>query len=330
MKTVFVINPVSGKGKKSKRLVSELRQRAAEGEDLQIYFTKGSLDAKKFVRKYMMAWPKEQLRIYVCGGDGTVNEAVNGYMQAKEALERAGQIPEAALGVIPIGSGNDFIRNLTDQQTAMDLSAQLAAEPTACDAIEIRGRIDGKETVRYCDNMINIGFDCNTVDSTNQLRVYPFISGSFAYLMGILVTLIQKKGANLKITAKGEMLHRGPLLLSSQANGAFCGGGVNSNPTANVLDGLMNINIIKDIDRLTFLRLLPLYMQGTHMQFPHVDQIIRTAVCEEAEIEPLDGQMRICIDGEIVSAEKIHLKTIKGAFNFLVPRELFGATSEKP
>ena len=78
--------------------------------------------------------------------------------------------------------------------------------------------------------MFNIGFDCNVADMTAKMKKKPLISGSMAYLFSIFAILIKKKGANLKIELDDIVKYEGPLLLTSLANGCFCGGGIKSNP----------------------------------------------------------------------------------------------------
>ncbi len=85
--------------------------------------------------------------------------------------------------------------------------------------------------------MFNIGFDCNVADMTANMKKKPFISGSLAYLLSIFVMLIKKKGAKLLIELDGEKKYCGPLL-TSLANGSYCGGGIKSNPLVSIKDGI--------------------------------------------------------------------------------------------
>lgn len=315
MKTIFIINPKAGTGKNLDKRKDEITKMAAElGVEVGFYITKAVGDAEKFARlvceETKATNPDEELRLVACGGDGTVNEVLNGIMGYKNAV----------LGVVPIGTGNDFVRNFPENADFLDISAQLQGYTMKSDVIKYSGVIDGKEQTRYCINMFNIGFDCNVADLTQTLKTYPLLSGSVAYLAAIVGMLVKKKGANLKVELDGEVVKNGPLLLTAVANGGFCGGGVNSAPTAAINDGMMDVNVIYDITRTKFLKKFPHYSKGTHMELPDIDDFLLFRQCKEAVITPLDGSMRLCVDGEIVDAGEVKMEMMPLAVNVLVPK----------
>ena len=315
MKTIFIINPKAGTGKNLDKRKDEITKMAAElGVEIGFYITKAVGDAEKFARlvceETKAANPDEELRLVACGGDGTVNEVLNGIMGYENAV----------LGVVPIGTGNDFVRNFPENADFLDISAQLQGYMMKSDVIKYSGVIDGKEQTRYCINMFNIGFDCNVADLTQTLKTYPLLSGSVAYLAAIVGMLVKKKGANLKVELDGEVVENGPLLLTAVANGGFCGGGVNSAPTASINDGMMDVNVIYDITRTKFLKKFPHYSKGTHMELPDIDDFLLFRQCKEAVITPLDGSMRLCVDGEIVDAGEVKMQMMPLAVNVLVPK----------
>lgn len=315
MKIIFAVNPKAGKGARVDKLKAEISRIS---EKIQIpagfYLTKSIGDAEIFARMAAQETAKngEELRIIACGGDGTLNEVLNGIIG----------YDHAAVGVLPLGTGNDFVRNFPEAGDFSNIEAQLRGEVVEVDAIKYEGVLDGKFETRYCANMFNIGFDCNVVDLTARLKEYPLIKGSFAYLMAVMSVLVKKKGANLKIELDGETVHDGSLLLNAIANGSYCGGGVKSAPKASLNDGLMDINIIYDVSRLDFLRKFPAYSKGTHMELPDIDRILAFKQCREAVITPLDGSMRLCTDGEIVDAGEIHIEVVPNAANIILPKVL--------
>ena len=223
------------------------------------------------------------------------------------------------MGVVPIGTGNDFCRNFPEDGDFLDMEAQLKGKIIKCDAIMYSGMLAGKEQTRYCANMFNIGFDCNVVDLTAKLKTYPLIAGSFAYLLGVAITIIKKKGANLRVEIDGKVVEDGQLLLTTVSNGGYCGGGVHSSPYASVTDGIMDVNVIYNVSRIKFIKKFPYYAKGTHMELPGIDKILYAGTCKKAKITPLDGTMRLCTDGEIVDAGEIEFEIVPGAFNLLVP-----------
>lgn len=320
MKTVFIINPGAGKGKGIDSLKERIRSASEKtGREAGIYVTKAPQDAELFARAFTeelaCAGPDgtpEKGRLIACGGDGTFNEVLNGVLSAA-------QHGHISLGLVPIGTGNDFVRNFPEAGDFLDPEAQLLGTDVLCDAIRYRGVLDGTEQTRYCANMFNIGFDCNVVDMTATLKKYPLIAGSVAYLMGVAITYIRKKGAKLKVELDGKTIVEGPLLLTAIANGGFCGGGVHSSPLASTCDGRMDVNIIYNVGRIDFLKKFPYYAKGTHLDLPDIDDILYCDTCTTARITPLDGTMRLCTDGEIVNAETVAFEMVPGTFRMILP-----------
>ncbi len=304
MKTVFVVNPKAGKGRKVEKLINFIKDSLVKIKaDAEIYVTKAVGDAENFVRSYCEN--KGCARFIACGGDGTFGEVLNGVMNC----------PDAEVGIMPYGTGNDFCRNFKDNGNFMNIAAQLNGKSVKCDAIKYKTN----NKTRYGANMFNIGFDCNVADLTATMKKKPFVSGSMAYFISIFAMLIKKKGADLKIEFDGKIFHNGPLLLTSIANGSYCGGGVKSNPLACITDGFMNVNVVYNISRLNFLSKLPFYMKGTHIKLKGIEKVIYTSKCKKVVIVPNDGKMRLCVDGEISDAGKTEFEIIPHAFNFVVP-----------
>jgi len=308
MKTVFIINPQAGQGKKVNSLVNKIND--LKNFDTETYITKFPGDATDYVKSYCET--NGPARFISCGGDGTFNEVLNGVMG----------FDDAEVGIIPVGTGNDFKRNFENCKMFDDVLCHIHGKSIRCDSIKYRTVIDNKVQTGYCANMFNIGFDCNVADLKNEFQKKPFVSGSLSYLISIFVNLIKKKGANLKIELDGEEKHCGKLLLTSVANGCYCGGGIMSNPLASVKDGLININIIKNVSRLKFLRLFPYYMKGSFLKLKNIQKVILSEKCSKVKITPMDGKMRICVDGEIIDAGETEFEICHNAFNFVVPEKV--------
>ena len=310
MKTVFIVNPQAGKKKNIESFIEKIRVTAEKiKNDVEIYKTRAVGDATDFVRDFCKKHGKT--RFIACGGDGTVSEVINGTLDF-EGCE---------VGVVPMGTGNDFCRNFDDDCDFSDIQAQINGQSETCDVISYTTTVNGNVKSGYCINMFNIGFDCNVADLTNTIKKKSFIGGSFAYFLSILINLIKKKGANLKIELDGEEKHNGKLLLTSLANGCYCGGGIKSNPLAEIKDGNININIIKNVSRLRFISLLPSYMKGTVLERKSAEKIIVSEKCRNVTVTPINGTIRICIDGEITDAGKTEFKIIHNGINFVIPKE---------
>lgn len=312
MRTVFIVNPKAGKGQGREKFIREIEEASrSSGIPVEIHSTQGVGDGEVLAAQFAKEAEarEEKTRIIACGGDGTLNEVLNGAMHHKYV----------DIGVVPIGTGNDFCRNFPDAGDFLDLEAQLHGKIMECDAIRYSGMLAGTERTRYCANMFNIGFDCNVVDLTAKLKNYPLIAGSMAYLLAVLCILVKKKGADLKVELDGKVYEDGPVLLTAVANGSFCGGGVKSAPNAKLDDGLMDVNIIYNVSRREFLSKFPAYSKGTHMQIPGIEKIICAKQCRHAVITPRRGTMRLCTDGEIVDAGRIEFEVVPKAFRLLLP-----------
>ncbi len=309
MKTIFIVNPKAGQGKNADSIILAINSVIKKLKaDAQVYVTKCMGDAERFVKNFCEKFGKA--RFIACGGDGTLSEVLNGAM-GYQGVE---------IGVIPNGTGNDFCRNFDPECDFCDIACQITEDSIECDAIKYTAENNGVKKQGYAVNMFNIGFDCNVADLTSTMKQKPLISGSMAYFVSILVTLIKKKGADLKIEIDGKLAHNGKLLLTSLANGSFCGGGIKSNPLASIKDGLININIIKNVSRMKFISLLPRYMKGTVLDISGIEKYITSQKCHKVTITPKSGKMRLCVDGEITDAEKTHFEIIHNAFRFVVPK----------
>ena len=303
MKTVFIVNPCAGQKNKVQMLIDNINRIC--GFDNEIYLTKSVGDATRYTSEYIKTYGPA--RFIACGGDGTLNEVLNGIEGSSDS----------EVGVIPIGTGNDFCRNFDG--SFEDVLGHINGESIRCDAIRYTTETDNGCVTGYCANMFNIGFDCNVADMTSRIKKKPLISGSMAYFVSILVNLIGKKGENLKIEIDNEVVYCGKLLLTSIANGCYCGGGIKSNPLASICDGNININIIKNVSRLRFLRLLPSYMKGTFLNIKNINEIILSTNCRRIIITPLAGKMRLCVDGEIIDAGRTQFEICPQAFRFVIP-----------
>ena len=155
MEHIFIINPCAGQGKAVKLISAIDHAMEGTGYTYRVYTTKAAGDAENFVRE--ICEKREQVRFYVCGGDGSFHEAVNG----------AKGYPSAEIGVIPVGTGNDFVRNFGKKGDFMDILSQVEGKSMPCDVIDINGR--------YVVNMANIGFDCEVAAKASEWKKKPFL-----------------------------------------------------------------------------------------------------------------------------------------------------------
>ena len=314
MKYCFIINPASGKPETKADLEYKINAAAREKElDVTVLYTRKSNDASELITHFAKANVGEDIRFYACGGDGTLCEAVNGVMAITDRTR-------ISLGVVPVGTGNDFVRSFENKELFCDISAQLDAEETVVDLMSCNDL--------YSVNMINVGFDCQVVVKTDVYKRKRFIPSKLAYICGLIVTLIKKPGVKMTLTADGEEKSEREFLLTTFAKGNFCGGGFNSNPDASLNDGKINALLVKNISRSRFLGLVGSYKSGTHI----TEKNKKILCSEKAREYVLDfgKETNVCIDGEIRSADKIRICCIPNALKILVPAgSAYARTSKK-
>ena len=147
MKHIFIINPEAGKGKaltETKPLIERTFSNLPN-EELEIYITKSIGDGEVAARRYCET-ESEPFRIYACGGDGTLSEVANGIKG----------FSDVELGCVPVGTGNDFVRNYANKEFFSDITKQINGKAVDIDLMKCNDR--------YSINMLNLGFDSNVAD----------------------------------------------------------------------------------------------------------------------------------------------------------------------
>ncbi len=312
MKNYFFINPAAGQGEGIKLKDEILKVAEAEGFDCEIIFSESVHDAEVKSKSTAESLNGAEARFFACGGDGTVNEVLNGMYGH----------PNIALGVVPVGTGNDTVRNFPYAGDFRSISAQLNGEEQIIDVMKYSGEIEGKEETRYCINMFNIGFDCNVVELMSRLKTKPLISGSMAYLLAIFFMILKKKGTSLRIESEGQLIKEGEMLLCTISNGSYCGGGIKSCPQSLMNDGIIDLGIVDDVTRTEFLRLFPKYQKGTHLDAKGIEKILTVKSMRNLKLSPYkQDDFIICVDGEIVTVKSIDISVIDDSLRFILPRK---------
>lgn len=310
MRNIFILNPAAGQGGATE--FAQIITKAAEALDevVEIYFTQGIKDAQRYARTVCQGkLPEEAVRFYACGGDGTINEVVNGVFG----------FDNVEIGLVPTGTGNDYVRDYNKPEAFLDIEDQLKGKSIPVDVFGYSGLIDGIDQTRYCANMINIGFDANVVYRVAKLKKWPLVSGSLAYMLGIFLELIQKNGTNLKLEFEDGGGYDGKMLLVAIAIGSYCGGGIKGLPLAKANDGLLDVQVIKDATRRLFIHLLPKYVKGTHLQDKQAQKILMYDQMKRIKVTPNQGTTRICVDGELEIAGPLEIEIIPAAIRFIIP-----------
>ena len=312
-KHVFLLNPAAGQGQAigMREQIENISQRLSL--DTEIYETKEELDAQVFTSQLIKNNDVDtKIRLYACGGDGTANEILNAII-GHDNME---------LAVMPMGTGNDFVRNFGDVELFRNLEYQMTADTVKTDVIRYTWKRQGFSCSRYCINMFNIGFDCNVVEMAGKLKKKPLISGSMAYLAGVAAMLVKMKGADLKVEFEDGKVFDGKMLLIAIANGCFCGGGVKGVPKALTDDGFMDISLVRKCSRRRFIQLFPKYAKGEHLNVKGADKLIIYRKAKTLKITANGEPFTFSTDGELTKAKEIEFEIVPGAVDFVVPQQI--------
>ena len=300
MKTIFIMNPCAGE----KNGLGELKEklsRCEDAENCKIYITTAPRNATEYVRAYCEEHPGEPVRFIACGGDGTLNEVVNG----------AVGFDQAEVGIYPCGSGNDFVKSWGGAEKFLDVEKLLKAGTVKIDLLKIGDR--------YSDNVVNFGFDTTVAITVNEGREKKGSAGKSYYTKGIVRALIKSMRNEFKLWADGELLNPdGVALLCTIGNGQYVGGSFRCAPRASMNDGLMEICLVKPISRLRFIRLIGFYTRGEHLDNPDMQSILTYRQAKQVHVTAPEG-FAWSLDGEIIYDNDFTVEVVPKAINFVIP-----------
>lgn len=307
MKHIFVVNPAAGTTDSTEAVRTALAE--FDGKlDYEIYVTKGEKDATDFVRERCAEGG--ELRFYACGGDGTVNEVASGLVGAENA----------SLAVYPIGSGNDFVKYYGGKEAFLDLNELIEGEKRAIDII----RVDD----RYSLNVCNFGFDTTVAQTMINVKHKKIIGGKRAYVTGVVTAVVKAMKNRCEVYADGEKLNDEKMLLCTIANGSYVGGAFCCAPRSSDCDGLLEVCPVKPISRFRFVKLLPVYTKGEHIDHEDYRDCVVYRRAKKVEVVAPEG-FRISLDGEIVENNHFTAEVLAGAIRFVVPKKLCQQITER-
>ena len=297
MKHVLLINPRAGKRDQTARLRGLADRLAAHGLKVSCLLTDRLGGAEAIARA--LAETGEPVRIYACGGDGTVHEAANGIAGYENA----------AMTVIPTGTGNDFLKNFGPDAAKFSDPENLWDGPDfPLDLIDCNGR--------YCLTIACSGIDARIADSVH--RYGGLLSGRGSYLLSVAVNFLFKPiGRRWRVELDGEVLED-DFALVSMCNGRYYGGGSMPVPQARMDDGVLETILVKNVPKATFARLFPAYSAGDCWKFPHIARVV---TARQVSITACPGEEDIvtCLDGESMRSQSVTLRLADRQVNFFGP-----------
>lgn len=297
MKNLFVVNPKAGKGKKALKFVQLIENYCRSvGEHYEIYITKAQYDAIDFVKEYLSE--NSDARVFACGGDGTLYDVVNGSVG----------FSNVSVGVIPLGSGNDFVRNFSQKENFLNFEKQFSGSEITLDLIKCDGR--------YAINQCSMGLDAETGAKQAKYKKLPLVSGEFAFAVAAVDSLIKRHENYFRIQVDENEPYSMKLLFCLAANTKYYGGGYLAAPDANAKDGYIDLVTVENPgSRIKLLKLLPKYKKGEHKTWS-ITKIVR---CKKVFVEAAK-EAAINVDGECHYGRKTVFEIEKSAIRFIVPK----------
>ncbi len=300
MQYVFILNPKAGAGDAKEKILSAI-EALPEKESCSLYETKAVRDATEYVKTFLKDHPDEEVRFIACGGDGTINEVVNG----------AALCPRASVTCYPCGSGNDFVKAFGGQELFLNIPALIKAEAKPIDLLKVGEK--------YSNNIVNFGFDTTVAITVNEARDKKGSSSKSAYTKGIVKALLTSMKNKFTVKADGKVLNPdGKALLCTVANGQYVGGSFKCAPNAKYDDGIIDVCLIKPISRIRFVRILDIYTKGKHLEDPSMKDIVVYQQAKKVEVTAPEG-FAYSLDGEIIYENEFTIEIVEGALNFAAP-----------
>ena len=250
MRHVFIVNPAAGKKRGALELLPRIHAAFAGAEEgaYAIRVTRGAGDATAIAREECAG--EGSVRLYACGGDGTLTETATG----------SAGCPRAQIAAVPCGSANDYVRSYGGTAAFLDIPAQVHGRAVPVDAVDCGDRVSM--------NSASMGMDAAVAQKMVRYKNLPLVSGPMSYNLAIADVFCHRIGVDLHVvmdTPDGPVERRGRYFFALAACARFYGGGYCGAPGALVDDGLLDFVLVKVMPRLKIPGFLSRYKAGRHM-----------------------------------------------------------------
>ena len=299
MKHIFIVNPTAGKADSTQNIYAMAeRLRQEHGLDVQCILTKRQGHAVELARE--LCKTGEELRFYACGGDGTVNEVANGIVGFENA----------AMTVIPVGTGNDFLKNFGSKAAEFaDAENLWDGEVFPLDAIDVNGRI---ALTIACS-----GLDARVAQDVHKYSESPLLDGKGSYVYSLMVNFVFKPIYNHWTVMLDDQIKEGDYALVSVCNGRYYGGGFMPVPEAKMNDGVLDTLVVDRVSHTGFIKMIKDYSGGNYRKFPKSMHHFTASVIR---IHSTKNDIVTCLDGECVTNSDVVIRLAEGKVNFFGPK----------
>lgn len=299
MTHLFILNSKAGQGKRRREFTRLLDQIHALELDTAVAFTNPPHRGAEQLARH---WAEKgvPLRIYACGGDGTLNEVVNG----------AAGFPHVAVTNVPLGTGNDFLKLFGPdfRRLFSDLPALAAGPQTDFDLMDCNGRLG--------IDVICAGVDARVAAGVDRYKSLPLISETGAYVLSLIEHVVFRGIARpLRVQAEG-LDWSGEAAILCICNGRHYGGGFMPVGDAMPDDGVLDTLLVPKVSLFTFARLVGVYARGEYRRLrPLLVDIHGRAIHFSS-----DQEIVTVVDGEVLRAKSFHVCLSDKKLPFFYPQ----------
>jgi YegS/Rv2252/BmrU family lipid kinase len=307
MKLHLIVNPKAGSGRAAQRIPQIRRALADHGIQHELSLTEGPRDAARLVR---LAADDGAEVIGVVGGDGTLNEVAQNYVD-----EHGAPRPGPALALIPAGTGGDFRKTFGVEDDVTDAVRRIAtATPRAIDlgVVELTGH-DGRPEMHAFINIMSFGIGGLTDRLVNESP--KWLGGRMSFMLGTLRACMAYRNLPVSVRVDGEVRLETPIVNVAVCNGRYFGGGMMIAPEANPSDGLFDVIALCDLTRAQGIGLALKFYRGSHIGQPGVT-VARGSEIEALPLRPKDHVL-IDLDGETPGRLPLRARMLRGAVTLL-------------
>ena len=298
MRHIFIMNPKAGKKDQTGRIYTMAEAlREKHGLRVDCLLTERPGGAIDMARR--LAETGDEIRVYACGGDGTVNEVANGIIG----------YDNAAMSVIPIGTGNDFLKNFgSDISKFRDAENLWNGPQFPIDAIQVNDRI---ALTIACS-----GIDARVANDVHKFSESPILDGKSSYIVALAANFLFKGiGSHWTVSLDGVADEKDYSLVAV-CNGRYYGGGFMPVAEARMDDGVLNTLVVDKVSRMTFLKFVGPYSKGGYDRFPH---LARCSTAKDIIISSKKKDITTCMDGECITTDYVHIRLADKKLNFFGP-----------
>lgn len=290
---LFVLNDYSSRHVDKEKMDQEARN--LFGDDFEFIHLGGVDDYKEKIR--LAGESGEDVRIYACGGDGTLNSV----------LQEVVGHDNLSLTNVPCGTGNDYLKRFDDPTVFHEVSSFYNVNESDVDVIRLNDL--------YSANVVCFGLDARVCETYERLRPIRLI-GKFGYQIGCLVSIIKGVSQKCKVELSDGFVHDGEVTLVCICNNGWYGGSYNPAPEANVKDGLLDVIVCRKISRLTMIRILGKYKKGKRYKIS--PKIMEHHRVSSLRITP-DQAAPFNLDGELIKADDAFIEVLPKKLRFFYP-----------